>query len=126
MWRGMLCARSPSDKPDPRSDEFDIETTYRLRGQARATTRSHSPAVRLPYVGVALLLQNEWVILKLQYANEGRQGSSGFIVREELRRIALLLEMLVSAMVRRLGAIRLVHHPGRFRRRPRAMGIPPR
>jgi hypothetical protein len=105
---------------------FGIETSYRLLGQARAITTSRSPAVRLLYVGVALLLQNEWVILKLQYASEGRQGPSGFVVREELLRFALLLEMLVSAIVRRLGAVREVHRPGRFPDRLRSIGIRPR
>jgi len=50
---------------------FGIEASYRLLGAARAITTSRSPAVRLLYVGVALLLQDEWVILKLQWVGEG-------------------------------------------------------
>ncbi len=61
---------------------FGIETSYRLLGEARAITSSRSPAIRLLYVGVSLLLQDEWVILKLQWASEGRQGPSGFVVHE--------------------------------------------
>lgn len=45
---------------------FGIETSYRLLGAARAITTGRSPATRLLYVGVALLLQDEWVILKLR------------------------------------------------------------
>ncbi|HTT44516.1 MAG TPA: transposase, partial [Thermoplasmata archaeon] len=85
---------------------FGIETSYRLLGQARSITTSRSPAVRLLYVGISLLLQNEWVILKLQYASEGRQGPTGFVVRGELLRFATLLEWLSNAVVRKLGSVR--------------------
>jgi putative transposase len=103
---------------------FGIETSYRLLGQARPITTSRSPAVRLLYVGVALLLQNEWVVLKLQYASEGRQGPSGFAVREELLRLATLLELLASAIIRRLGTVREIQPTGRLPHRLRSMGIP--
>lgn len=104
---------------------FGIETSYRLLGQARAITTSRSPAVRLFYVGVSLLLQNEWVILKLQYASEGRQGPMGFVVHDELLRFATLLEWLAHAVVRRLGSLQAIYRPSRFPRRLRAMGIIP-
>lgn len=104
---------------------FGIETSYRLLGQARAITTSRSPTVRLLYVGVALLLQNEWVILKLQYASEGRQGPTGFVVQDERLRFATLLEWLVSAVVRRLGSPREIYRLGRFPHRLRTMGITP-
>jgi putative transposase len=84
---------------------FGIETSYRLLGEARPITTSRSPAVRLLYVGVALLLQNEWVIRKLQYASEGRQGPTGFVVHEERLRFSTLLELLLYAVIRRLGGI---------------------
>ena len=53
---------------------FGIESSYRLLGPALARTSSRSPALRLLHVGVGMLRQNEWVILKLLYASEGRQG----------------------------------------------------
>ncbi|MGI0129514.1 MAG: hypothetical protein ACREEC_05095 [Thermoplasmata archaeon] len=104
---------------------FGIETSYRLLGQARAITTSRSPAVRLLYVAVSLMIQNEWVILKLQYASEGRQGPTGFVVHDELLRFAALLEWLTSAVARRLGSVREIYRPGRFPDRLRAMGITP-
>lgn len=82
---------------------FGIETSYRLLGQARAITSSRSPAIRLLYVGVALLLQDKWVILKLECASEGRQGPSGFVVHEATLRLATLLDLLRAAVERRLG-----------------------
>jgi putative transposase len=104
---------------------FGIETSYRLLGKARPITTSRSPAVRLLYVGVALLLQNEWVILKLQYASEGRQGPTGFVVHNELLRFATLLEWLTAAITRRLGSVRETYRPNRFPHRLRTMGITP-
>ncbi len=90
---------------------FGIESSYRIMGQALARTSSRSPALRLLQVAVAMQLQNQWVILKLQWASEGRQGPSGFVVHDELLRFAVLLELLGSAIVRRLGAVREVHRP---------------
>jgi putative transposase len=104
---------------------FGIETSYRLLGEARPITTSRSPAVRLLYVGVALLLQNEWVILKLQYASEGRQGPTGFVVREERLRFSTLLELLLYAVIRRLGGIPEIYREGRLPHRLRSMGISP-
>lgn len=104
---------------------FGIETSYRLLGQARAITTSRSPAIRLLYVGVSLLVQNEWVILKLQYASEGRQGPTGFVVHDERLRFATLLEWLVSAVVRRLGSPREIERHGGLPHRLRTMGITP-
>jgi putative transposase len=104
---------------------FGIETSYRLLGEARPITTSRSPAVRLLYVGVALLLQNEWVILKLQYASEGRQGPTGFVVCEERLRFSTLLELLLYAVIRRLGGVPEIYREGRFPHRLRSMGIDP-
>lgn len=104
---------------------FSIETSYRLLGEARAITSSRSPAIRLLYVGVALLLQDEWVILKLQWASEGRQGPSGFIVNAAILRLATMLELLRAAVERRLGSLREIERRCKFPYRLRAMGINP-
>jgi putative transposase len=104
---------------------FGIETSYRLLGKARAITTSRSPAVRLLYVGVALFLQNEWVILKLQYASEGREGPKGFVVHEERLRFSTLLELLLMAVIRQLGGIPEIYRERPFPHRLRTMGITP-
>lgn len=102
---------------------FGIETSYRLLGQARPMTTSRSPAVRLLYVGVALLLQNEWAILKLEYASEGRQGPSGFVIREELLRFSTLLELLLYATIQRLGGIPVLRREKPPPHRLRSLGV---
>lgn len=104
---------------------FGIETSYRLLGEARAITSSRSPAIRLLYVGVALLLQDEWVVLKLQWVSEGRQGPSGFVVHEEVLPLTTLLELLRAAVERRLGSILEIERQWWFPHRLRTMGINP-
>jgi hypothetical protein len=75
---------------------FGIETSYRLLGAAGGIPTSRSPAVRLLQIGVALLLQDECVILKLHWASEGRQGLSGFVAHEGLLPLATLLDLLCA------------------------------
>jgi putative transposase len=82
---------------------FGIESSYRVLGQALARTSSRSPSLRLLQVGVGMMLQNEWVILRLLYASEGRQGRVGFRIREEVLRFEDLLQMLLRAVGYRLG-----------------------
>jgi putative transposase len=82
---------------------FGIESSYRVMGQALARTSSRSPSLRLLQVGVAMMLQNEWVILKLLYASESRRGPGGFRVRDEWLRFGDLLLMMLRAVGYRLG-----------------------
>jgi IS4 transposase len=51
---------------------FGIESSCRILGQALARTSSRSPSLRLLQVGVGMMLQNEWVILKFLYAREAK------------------------------------------------------
>lgn len=99
---------------------FGIESSYRVMGQALARTSSRSPSLRLLQVGVAMMLQNEWVVLKLLYASEGRQGRTGFRVRDEWLRFGDLMLMLLRAVGYRLGNLTALENrrrmPGRLRR----------
>jgi hypothetical protein len=65
------------------------------------------------------------VILQLQYASEGRQGPTGFVVHDVLLRFATILEWLASAVTRRLGSVREIYRVRRFPQRLRRMGITP-
>lgn len=102
---------------------FGIESSYRILGQALARTSSRSPALRLLHVGVAMLLQNEWVILRLQYASEGRQGPVGFRIREEMLRFEDLLQMLFRAVGYRLGNLTGITNHRRLPPRLRRQGL---
>ncbi len=106
---------------------FGIESSYRILGQALARTSSRSPALRLLQVGVGMMLQNEWVILRLLYASEGRQGPVGFRINEEMLRFEDLLQMLMRAVGYRLGNLTAVTNHRRLPPRLRRQGltIPP-
>ena len=99
---------------------FGIESSYRILGQAMARTTSRSSALRLLHVAIGMMLQNEWVLLKLHYASERRSGPIGFVVREELLRFGRVLEMLLRAVGYRLGHVDRVENrrpwPTRLRR----------
>jgi putative transposase len=101
---------------------FGIESSYRIMGQALARTSSRSPSLRLLQVGVAMMLQNEWTILKLVYASEGRQGPMGFRIRDELLRFADLVQMLLKAVGYRLGNLTRFENRRRLPDRLRRQG----
>ncbi len=90
---------------------FGIESSYRIAHQALPRTCARSIPWRLLYLGVALMLENEWVILRLQYTSEGRQGPGGMDLREELLRFEDLLELLFLSISRVLGTIHVVGNP---------------
>ena len=99
---------------------FGIESSYRVMGQALARTSSRSPSLRLLQVGVAMMLQNEWVVLKLLYASEGCQGRTALRVRDEWLRFGDLLLMMLRAVGYRLGNVTTLENrrrlPGRLQR----------
>lgn len=93
---------------------FGIESSYRVMGQALARTSSRSPSLRLLQVAVAMMLQNEWVVLKLLYASEPRRGRGGWRIREELLRFGDLLFYLLRAIGYRLGNLTTIENRRRF------------
>ncbi len=85
---------------------FGIESSFRVAHQGLPRTCARSVPWRLLYLGVALMLENEWVTLRLQYTSEGRQGPTGMDLREELLRFEDLLELLFSGVCRVMGTVR--------------------
>jgi hypothetical protein len=72
---------------------FGIETSYRQMNQAKVTTTTRNPVVRLFLVGVALVLRNVWVWLHWEQLSMPRKGSR--VVRlDRLPFKALLLWLL--------------------------------
>jgi len=53
---------------------FGIESSYRLMNRVRARTSSRNPALRLLYVGLALVLLNLWVACKWESVSHPRRG----------------------------------------------------
>jgi DDE family transposase len=69
---------------------FGIETSYRQMNQAKVTTCTRDPLVRLFLVGVALILRNVWVWLHWQVLSAPRRGRRA-VRAERLRFKELLL-----------------------------------
>jgi len=72
---------------------FGIETSYRQMHEGRIRTTSRRPAVRLLYVGIALVLRNLWVWLHYTVLAMPRRGGRA-IRLERLRWETLLLWLL--------------------------------
>ncbi len=113
---GGLSLEARHEVPLPKTHElyrrrFGIESSYRVAEQGLPRTCARSVPWRLLYLGLALMLENEWVILRLQYTSEGRQGPRGMDVREELLRFDDLLELLFHGVVRALGTVREIRNP---------------
>src|SRR3954470_15989320 len=72
---------------------FGIETSYRQMHEGRIRTTSRRPAVRLLYVGIALVLRNLWVWLHYTLLSMPRRGGR-VILLERLRWETLLLWLL--------------------------------
>ena len=102
---------------------FGIESSYRIAHLALPRTCARSVAWRLLYLGVALMLENEWTILRLLYTSEGRQGPGGLTLREELLRFEQLLELLFLGVGRVLGTVREVGNRKPPPRRLRGWGM---
>ena len=68
---------------------FGIETSYRQMNRARIRTTTRRPALRLLFVGVALLLRNLWAWLHWTALARRRRG--GRRVQLDRLRLATLL-----------------------------------
>ncbi|MGA9839323.1 MAG: hypothetical protein WBF81_01215 [Thermoplasmata archaeon] len=102
---------------------FGIESSYRIAHLGLPRTCARSVAWRLFYLGVALMLENEWCIVRLLYTSEGRQGPTGMRLREELLRFEDLLELLFFGVGRVLGSVREVGNPKPPPRRLKRWGM---
>jgi DDE family transposase len=72
---------------------YGIESSYRQLHEGRIRTTTRRPAVRLLYVGVALVLRNLWVWLHYSILSRPRRGGR-VILLERLRWETLLLWLL--------------------------------
>jgi hypothetical protein len=82
---------------------FGIESSYRQMNQARGRTSTRRPELRLLYVGIALVLRNEWVWLHFEVLSTPRRG--GRLIRLERLRLRALLHWLVQVIEEAYGTI---------------------
>ncbi len=91
---------------------FGIEATFRIAESVRARTSSRRPVYRLLLMALAILVENEWVILQLMHATERCRGRKGYRLREELLRFERLLTLLLAGLRSVVGEILEVGAPG--------------
>jgi Transposase DDE domain len=82
---------------------FGIESSYRQMNQARGRTSTRRPELRLLYVGVALVLRNEWVWLHFAVLSTPRRG--GRLIRPERLRLRALLHWLLQVIEEEFGTV---------------------
>lgn len=74
---------------------FGIESSYRQVHQARIRTSSRKPALRLLFMGVALVLRNVWVWLHAEVMAQPQRGARPLRLHS-LRFARLLLWLLIE------------------------------
>jgi putative transposase len=82
---------------------FGIESSYRQMDQARGRTSTRRPELRLLYVGIALVLRNEWVWLHFEVLSTPRRG--GRLIRPERLRLRALLRWLARVVEEAFGTV---------------------
>jgi hypothetical protein len=81
---------------------FGIETSYRQMNEARIKTCTRDPALRLLFVGIALVLRNVWVWLHFQLAKDKSSDEPKLFLK--LLRFREMLLWIGQVVGRMLGA----------------------
>jgi hypothetical protein len=71
--------------------------------QARGRTSTRRPELRLSYVGIALVLRNEWVWLHYEILSTPRHG--GRLLRPERLRLRAMLHWLLQVVEEAFGTV---------------------
>jgi putative transposase len=82
---------------------FGIESSYRQMNQARGRTSTRRPELRLFYVGVSLVVRNEWVWLHFEVLSRPRRG--GRVILLERLQLDELLHWLAQVIEETYGTI---------------------
>ena len=100
---------------------FGIESSYRQSHQARIRTSSRKPALRLLFLGVALVLRNVWVWLHTEVMAQPRWGARQ--LRPQSMRFARLLLWLLMEVARHYHLLRKTRVYHDLYERAQAFGI---
>jgi putative transposase len=100
---------------------FGIESSYRQSHQARIRTSSRKPALRLLFVGVALVLRNVWVWLHAEVMAQPKRGAMQ--LRPQSLRFACLLLWLMMEIARHYRLLRKIPVYRNIYERAHAFGI---
>jgi hypothetical protein len=100
---------------------FGIESSYRQSHQARIRTSSRKPALRLLFMGVALVLRNVWVWLHAEVMAQPQRGARQ--LRPQSLRFARLLLWLLREVARHYCLLRKIPIYHDLYERAQAFGI---
>jgi Transposase DDE domain len=100
---------------------FGIESSYRQAHQARIRTSSRKPALRLLFMGVALVLRNVWVWLHAEVMAQPQRGARQ--LRPQSIRFARLLMWLLIEVARHYRLLREIRVYHDLYERAQAFGI---
>jgi hypothetical protein len=100
---------------------FGIESSYRQSHQARIRTSSRQPALRLLFMGVALVLRNVWVWLHAEVIAQPQRGARQ--LRPQSLRFARLLLWLLIEVTRHYCLFRKIPVDHDLYERAQAFGI---
>lgn len=100
---------------------FGIEASYRQSHQARIRTSSRKPALRLLFMGVALVLRNVWVWLHAEVMAQPRRGVRQ--LRPQSLRFARLLLWLLMEVANHYRLLRKIPAYHDLYERAQAFGI---
>lgn len=106
---------------DTYRSRFGIEASYRQSHQARIRTSSRKPALRLLFMGVALVLRNVWVWLQAEVMAQPRRGARQ--LRPQSLRFARLLLWLLLEVANHYRLLRSVPVYHDLYERAQAFGI---
>jgi putative transposase len=93
----------------PYRDRFGIETSYRLKHQARIRSTTKNPVLRLLYVALAFILVNLWVSLLWQTVSVTRRG--GRRVFQERFPLKTMRSFIRQVIERHFPLVRAVYLP---------------
>jgi hypothetical protein len=100
---------------------FGIESSYRQSHQARIRTSRRKPALRLLFMGVALVLRNVWVWLHAEVMAQPQRGARQ--LRPQSLRFARLLLWLMMEIARHYRLLRKIPVYHDLYERAQAFGI---
>ena len=100
---------------------FGIESSYRQAHQARIRTSSRQPALRLLFMGVALVLRHGWVWLHAEVIAQPQRGARQ--LRPQSLRFARLLLWLLIEVTRHYCLFRKIPVDHDLYERAQAFGI---
>jgi hypothetical protein len=105
----------------PYRSRFGIESSYRQSHQVRIRTSSRKPALRLLFMGVALVLRNVWVWLHAEVMAQPQRGARH--LRLQSLRFARLLLWLLMEVARHYRLLREIPVYRDLYERAHAFGI---